>query len=262
MKSASRRVAALAAATVSLAAAVSLGVAGCSSSRPTTTTPTRSGSTTTPTSSRTPTSTTPTTEESAPAASVIVEKAKANALAAKTGAFSGQITEQRESMKISFKGTNDGSTSDLSIDMGAKGKVRLLSVGGGVYMQADGTFWTSQGAPAQVQRAGQKFIKAPAAESALAKNFTINAFLQEAFAQLTPDQVSDQVEEATVDGADCWVVTDKKGKQEGALYVSKAGYQLVRFTGSTDSPGQIDFSSWNQDLGVTAPPPDQILNLG
>jgi hypothetical protein len=36
---------------------------------------------------------------------------------------------------------------------------------------------------------------------------------------------------------------------------------VVRFTGSTGSPGQLDFSQWNEDLGIRAPDPSQVLTL-
>src|SRR6478736_2195668 len=62
-----------------------------------------------------------------------------------------------------------------------------------------------------------------------------------------------------VGGVDCWVLTDKKGKSEGALYVSKDKSEVVRFTGSSDSPGQLDFSKWNEDLGIKAPEASQVM---
>jgi hypothetical protein len=37
--------------------------------------------------------------------------------------------------------------------------------------------------------------------------------------------------------------------------------ELLRFTGSTDSPGQLDFSDWNADLGIKPPPADQIMDI-
>src|SRR6478735_8284371 len=80
-------------------------------------------------------------------------------------------------------------------------------------------------------------------------------------AAVTPDQVASGVTEETVNGIDCWVITDTKGKAEGALYVSKDGFEVVRFTGSAKSPGQLDFSKWNEDLGIKAPDASQVLTL-
>lgn len=227
---------------------LTLGATACSKSEPTT--------------SSTSSAATSTTTAPAPKAVEILDKAKANALAATSGAFSGEVTEDGETMKIDFKGTKDGSLSDITIDMAAAGKVRLLSVDGSVYMQGNAAFWKAQGAPAEVQESGDKFIKAPAEEAeAITGDLTISSFLEEAFSELTPDSMAGEVGEETVDGVDCWVLTDKKGKEEGALYVSKDKLELVRFTGSTDSPGQLDFSGWNADLGIKAPPADQVMDV-
>jgi hypothetical protein len=225
---------------------LTLGVGACSKDEPTPGAATASASTTT---------------AQAPKAADILAKAKSNALSAKSGAFKGEVTQDGEAMKIDFKGTNDGSTSDITIDMGAGGKVHLISVGGAVYMQGDAAFWKAQGAPAEVQNAGDKFIKAPTGEDNLTKELTISNFLAEAFNEVTPDKVSQKVGSEKVNGVDCWVLEDKKSKKEGSLYVSKDKLELVRFTGSTDSPGQIDFSSWNEDLGIEAPKADQIMDI-
>lgn len=244
MNSTSRRLAATLGA-LSLAFAVT----ACSTSEPT-------GGATASASSAT------TTAAQAPKANEVVDKAKANALAATSGAFTGEVAENGEKMKIDFKGTKDGSTSDITLDLSPKGKVRLLTVGDAVYMQGDAAFWTSQGAPAEVVAAGDKFVKAPPGTGDdLAGNLTISSFLEEAFTELTPDKIAAEVGEETIDGVDCWVVTDKDGKAEGALYVSKDAMELVRFTGSTESPGQLDFTSWNEDLAITAPAADQVIDV-
>ncbi len=241
MHSTSRRFAA-----VLGALAITVGTTACSSSEPAT------PSTSAPTS---------TTAVAAPKAAEIVAQAKAKALAAETAAFSGQVSEDGETMKLDFKGSKDGSTSDITVDLSPNGKVRIISVGGVVYLQGDEAFWKQQDAPVEVQQAGDKFIKAPEEEAGVMGDLTISAFLEDAFSEVTPESISPEVSEESVDGVDCWVVTDKGGKAEGALYVAKDTMELVRFTGSTTSPGQIDFSSWNEDLGVTAPSADQVLDV-
>ena len=70
---------------------------------------------------------------------------------------------------------------------------------------------------------------------------------------MTPSQLSDTVGSESVGGVDAWVITDAKGQAEGALYVSKSEFEIVRFTGSSASPGQLDFSRWNEDLGIKPP---------
>ena len=240
---------------VSGAIAISLGAAACSNSEtPATTSGPGSTSVSTPAASSSTTA-------SAPVASEILSKAKANALAAKSGAFVGQVDQSGKTIKIDFKGTSDGKTADIAIEMEGDGKARVISVGDGVYIQGDETFWKKQGAPASVQKAGDKFIKAPSSAGSMTESLSLKSFLEKAFGAVTPQQLAPTVGSENVGGVDCWVLTDKKGKQEGALYVSKVGLEVVRFTGSTGSPGQLDFSKWNEDLGIKAPEASQVMKI-
>jgi len=241
---------------VSGAIAISLGAAACSKSE----TPAATGGSGS-TSVSTPAASSSTTA-SAPVASEILSKAKANALAAKSGAFVGQVDQSGKTIKIDFKGTSDGKTADIAIEMEGDGKARVISVGDGVYIQGDETFWKKQGAPASVQNAGDKFIKAPASAGSMTESLSLKSFLEKAFGAVTPDQLAKDVASENVGGVDCWVLTDKKGKGEGALYVSKDKSEVVRFTGSSASPGQLDFSKWNADLGIKAPEAAQIMKIG
>jgi hypothetical protein len=241
---------------VSGAIAISLGAAACSKSEtPAATSGSSSSSASTPAASSS-------TTESAPVASEILSKAKANALAATSGAFVGQVDQSGKAIKIDFKGTSDGKTADIAIEMAGDGKARVISVGGAVYIQGDQTFWKKQGAPASVQKAGDKFIQAPASAGSMTQSLSLKSFLEKAFGAVLPDQLAKDVTSENVGGVDCWVLTDKKGKGEGALYVSKDKFEVVRFTGSSSSPGQLDFSKWNADLGIKAPDAAQVMKIG
>ena len=231
---------------VSGAIAISLGAAACSKSE------TPAGTT----------SSTTTPSSNGSQASDILDKAKANALAATSGAFVGQVDQSGKTIKIDFKGTSDGKTADIAIEMAGDGKARVISVADGVYIQGDETFWKKQGAPASVQKAGDKFIQAPASAGTMTQSLSLKSFLEKAFGAVTPQQLSKDVASENVGGVDCWVLTDKKGKGEGALYVSKDKSEVVRFTGSSSSPGQLDFSKWNADLGIKAPEAAQIMKIG
>ena len=242
---------------VSGAIAISLGAAACSKSETPAARPSGSGSTNV----STPSAST-STSASAPVASEILDKAKANALAATSGAFVGQVDQSGKTIKIDFKGTSDGKTADIAIEMAGDGKARVISVADGVYIQGDETFWKKQGAPASVQKAGDKFIQAPASAGTMTQSLSLKSFLEKAFGAVTPQQLSKDVASENVGGVDCWVLTDKKGKGEGALYVSKDKSEVVRFTGSSSSPGQLDFSKWNADLGIKAPEAAQIMKIG
>jgi hypothetical protein len=248
MKTMTTRVVALAG-----ALAISLGAAACSKTETPPTGTSSGGSSATSTSAAG--------AASAPQASDVLEQAKTNALAATSGAFNGTVQDSGKKTTIDFKGTSDGKTADITIAVVGDGKARVISVADGIYIQGDETFWKRQNAPAKVVAAKDKFIKAPASAAAMTESLSLKAFLQKAFGAVTPSQVSSTVGEESVNGVDCWVITDTKGKAEGALYVSKDKFEVVRFTGSTGSPGQLDFSRWNEDLGITAPPASQVLTL-
>jgi hypothetical protein len=248
MKTMTTRVVALAG-----ALAISLGAAACSKTETPPTGTSSGGSSATSTSAAG--------AASAPQASDVLEQAKTNALAATSGAFNGTVQDSGKKTTIDFKGTSDGKTADITIAVVGDGKARVISVADGIYIQGDETFWKRQNAPAKVIAAKDKFIKAPASAAAMTESLSLKAFLQKAFGAVTPSQVSSTVGEESVNGVDCWVITDTKGKAEGALYVSKDKFEVVRFTGSTGSPGQLDFSRWTQDLGITAPPASQVLTL-
>ncbi len=208
MKTMTTRVVALAGALT-----ITLGAAACSKAE----TPTTgaSGATAAATSSTAPA------EADAPQATEVLEKAKSNALAATSGAFAGTVEDDGKKTTIDFKGTSDGKTADITIAMVGDGKARVISVADGIFIQGDETFWKKQNAPAKVLEAKDKFIKAPASAASMTQSLSLKAFLEKAFGAVTADQVASDVTEETVGGVDCWVITDTKGKAEGALYVSK-----------------------------------------
>jgi hypothetical protein len=189
-----------------------------------------------------------------------LEKARKNAVDATSAAFTGRIDQNGTEMVIDFKGTSDGSSSDVTLVAESQGTVRVISAGGEVYLQGDAQFWNSQGLSSPV--AAGKFVQAPAGAKELSEQLSLNQFLDEAFTAVTSSQLSGTVSSETVGGVDSWVVTDARGKAEGALYVSKSDFEIVRFTGSSTSPGQLDFSSWNEDLAIDPPPADQVAALG
>lgn len=241
---------------VSGALAISLGAAACSKSE----TPAAGSSSTAPATSAA--TSTGATAGDAPQASEILDKARTSALAARSGAFVGQIDQGGKTIKIDFKGTSDGKTADITIDMEGDGKARVISLTDAVYIQADAEFWKKQGAPASVQKAGNKFIKAPTTAGAMTESLSLKTFLEKAFGAVKPSQLATDVASEDVGGVPCWVLTDKKGKAEGALYVSKDKFEVVRFTGSSGSPGRLDFSKWNEDLGIKAPAASEIMKIG
>jgi hypothetical protein len=210
----------------------------------------------------TPTNTTITTTAAAPKAAEILAKVRANALAATSGAFKGEVEQGGSPMSIEFKGTADGKQADITVKADqVGGAVRIISVSDGVFMQADKAFWTKNGGAALATKFAGKWVKAPASMGGMASELSLKTLLDKAFGAVTSSNVAAEAKEETTDGVDCWLLVDKKGATEGAIYVSKDKFELVRFKGTTKSPGQLDFSQWNADLGIKAPAASEIVPL-
>lgn len=194
------------------------------------------------------------------AAARLLEKAKANALAARTVTFKGGVPDGGGRIEISSTGAVDASTADVTVSSPKQGKARIIVLPSGAYVQADAAFWKASGAPAAAQRAGSKFVKATGDATAFARNFAFTSLADKAFEGLDADDLAPDVTEKSVNGVDCLVVTGPGGEDQGALYVSKDDEQIVRFTerGGT----QLDFSGWNAPLTVAAPPASQVITIG
>ncbi len=196
-------------------------------------------------------------------AAALLSRATAQAKAARSGAFAGTIRDQGEQATVSFAGTRDGSAVDVRKSAPKAGTVRLVSVGGTVYVKADDTFWSSQSVPFIVSIAGDKFIKVPAGVVPVLDELTLASFVDRSIATFPAQDLSDTVGEETVDDVPCWVLTTGSGQpRDGALYVSKETSDVARWIGTSAHPGQLDFSRWNADLGIKAPPGDQVLSIG
>lgn len=232
-------------------------VAACSPSGAPATSPSTPSTVTSSTSTPVPTTTT----ASAPKAADLLAEVKSNALAAKSAAFEGQVEQDGKTMHIAFRGTADGKTSDIGVEQAGLGKLHVIVVGTGVYVQADAKFWKAQGAPDSVQKAAAKYVRTSRTKGGFTA-ITLKSFMDQAFGALSAGGLDGQVGSETIDGVDCWVLTDKSGKQNGALYVAKDTTELVRFEGTKQNPGVLTFSQWNADLKITAPPADQVIKLG
>ncbi|MEO7447138.1 MAG: hypothetical protein ABI336_02590 [Humibacillus sp.] len=185
------------------------------------------------------------------------------ASAARSGAFTGTIQDQGEQARVSFAGTRDGSRVDVTKVAAKAGSVRLVSVGGSVFVKADGTFWSSQKVPFIVSIAGDRFITVPAGVVPILDELTLASFVDRSIATFPADDLSATVGEQTVAQVPCWVLTTGTGNPaDGALYVAKETSDVVRWVGTKKQPGRLDFSRWNTDLGITAPPDDQVFSVG
>lgn len=257
---------------VALAAVLATGVAGCSGNSTTTTNTTSAATTTsatsttaagtsatteaaTTTSATTETSTDSATSEAggdAGQAQQILSKALANAKAAKSGSVNGTIDNNGEQMTIALKGTADGKSTDAKVTMGKQGTVHIIVVNGKTFMQADATFAKSQGGGAFP--AG-KWLKVPASMAGnMTDQFTFGSLMKQMTGDITPSDVAADVAEETVEGKDCYVLTDSTAKSSTKAYVDKASGNIVRISGlDGKNGGSITFSQWNEQIDIAEP---------
>ena len=143
------------------------------------------------------------------------------------------------------------------------GRVHLIALDGTAYVKADKTFWSQQSVPFLVSLFGDQFVKVPAGVVPVIDQLTLKAFVTKSIGTYAASDLPAPVTETTVNGIDCWVLTTTSGKPaDGALYVSKSAAEVVRWVGTPQQRGRLDFSRWNQKLGVTAPPADQVFSIG
>jgi hypothetical protein len=196
-------------------------------------------------------------------AASILARAKDRAARASSGRFTGTIRDGGEQAKVSFAGTRDGSSVDVTKSAPRAGTVRLISVGGSVYVKADDTFWSSQNVPFIVSLAGDRFVKVPAGVVPVLDELTLASFVDRSIGTFPADDLSPTVGEEIVGGVPCWVLTTSTGSApDGALYVSKATLDVRRWIGTAAQPGRLDFSRWGEDQGITPPPGDQVFSIG
>jgi hypothetical protein len=185
--------------------------------------------------------------QSGPTPVSVLDAAKANAEKARSGAVDGTIGAEGEAMEISFKGTQDGRTADVTLDFGDDGSTHMIAVNGVVYITGDGPFSESFGTD-------DKFIKISSKETeGIIKEFTVESLVAQVFGDLKPENLSGELAEETLGDVECWVLTHKDGPEKGSLFVSKDDLNLVRFVGGDDTPAELDFAGWNAKLEIKAP---------
>ncbi len=197
-------------------------------------------------------------------AAALLARATAQAKAARSGAFAGTIRDQGEQATVAFLGTRDGSSVDVRKAAPKAGTVRLISVDGTVYVKADDTFWSSQKVPFIVSLAGGKFIKVPAGVVPVLSDLTLASFVDRSIADLPGvgpvrhrrggDGQHDPVLGAHHDVG--------RAEGRGALRGSRRPPRSSGGSATSAHPGRLDFSRWNVDLGITAPPGDQVFSIG
>lgn len=229
----------------SLAGVLALGLAACSSSgdapaaSPSATTPIASASTTAP----------------ALKATEILAKVRDRAKAATSGSYSGTFDDNGTKLDLTYRGSADGSTAETVMKLPGEGSVTIVSVGGKTYLSGDQAFWTSSGAPFPGEG---KFVEVPA-DQAPNTGLDLAGLVDGFLGEVKESDLAEEVGAETVGGIDAWVLTDKDGKDKGAIHVAKDTFDILRLSGSDGLAGTVDFKDWNKEFDIKAPAAGDIV---
>jgi len=145
------------------------------------------------------------------------------------------------------------------------GTAQILSVSGTSYLKGDEAFWTANaGAQAQalIQLLGDKWLKTGGSDSQLAELCDLDKFLD----GLDKDQGTADAkgETSEINGVDAVEITSEKDGATAHIWVAVDGkhYIVKLVTEGGDQPGTLTFSDFDKELHVTAPPADQVTDLG
>ena len=192
------------------------------------------------------------------------------ALAATRGAESlrmdGTVTSSGEEVSIDLALDTAGDCAG-TLSIGRQGEAEILSVGGAMFMKADNTFWESvaggkEQAKAMISLIGDKWLKVPAEQDQFASFCDLDQLL----ADLEPaagESAPDKGEVGAVDGAEAIELTTENRGETTSVWVATAEPHYVlqlQQTGGKE-PGSVTLSEYNEDLALTEPKADEVLDL-
>ena len=187
----------------------------------------------------------------------LLDKSEATAKKFTSVRIKGTMKDDGTPVALDLKTTADGAALDVSGTLGADKSFRIIKVGGRVYLKASRTFLTDEAGAAAGRAFANRWLRLPKddkALSGLAEAMDAHKLLDAIYRDTSAASFSDEVDEATVNGVNVWVLTDADGPDEGRLYLAKDTYLPMRMAGGGDKVGQFDFTLWNTNLGIKAPP--------
>jgi hypothetical protein len=196
----------------------------------------------------------------------VLEKSKAAAAAAKSVHVVGQIVQSTGTTAFDLTLTDQPAATG-TIKLGG-GTVEIVRIGGDVYFKADEkTLASGLGGSSDelAKLVSGRYIKGPLTDPRLAgftqltslKDFTGNV--------LTPSASISRVEGKEVDGVPTVGLRNDNKENGGTLYVADAAepYPLLieSLAGRASDTGNLQMKEWDADVEITAPPPDQVIDL-
>jgi len=147
-----------------------------------------------------------------------------------------------------------------------EGRAQILSADGQAYMKPDKAFWEAQ-APSQADQiealVGDKWVAIPSG-SGLEQVCDLDGLLK-SFDEDDPTNKPTAAAADTVDGQDAIKLSgkDSDGTPVSAWVASDSPHYILKIQQTEgDTPLAITFSDFDQTLSVTAPPSDEVVDLG
>ena len=197
----------------------------------------------------------------------IAAAAERDMKALKSATISGTVTNDGQETTIELRASGAGDcTGSVGVD---RGSAELLGVDGKIWIRPDKAFWQSF-ANGNVDRilqiVGDKWVRLPGADDTFEDFCNLDALLDELFDSNDDGATYEKAAEQEVDGEQVIPVdvtdTDEQAASTGYVRVDSPHY-LVRLdrTEGEDS-GTLSFSEFDEALDVTAPDPDDVVDLG
>jgi hypothetical protein len=192
----------------------------------------------------------------------ISDLAKRDMLAVESLAYAGQLVSNGEPLALDVRASADGSCTG-SLDLSG-GKVELLAADGGAWYRPDEAFWRANaGADADkvINAVGDKWVVDSADD--FTQFCDLNGFLTSIFSDDGSKSTYEVLGTEEVDGAEVVKVTntDDDGSATGYILVEGKHYLVKVERTEGDSPGELNFSAFNEDVTAEAPAEDEQIDL-
>lgn len=190
------------------------------------------------------------------AAAQILEKAQEAGGAAASVHVKGEVKQGAQGVGLDVRTKNTAGTG--KVRSGAQNfEIRLVD--SAVYVRGDKSFYTQFGQQSKLLEG--KWLKASKSNRSFAKLTAFFNIRQLLATVLKPGEKLDKASTTTIDGRKAIALQDGKG---ATLYVAMEGqpYPLRVEAGPREkSSGRLDFTGWNDEVKVDAPPADSVFDV-
>jgi hypothetical protein len=145
-------------------------------------------------------------------------------------------------------------------------RMEVVRVGQTAYVKADAGFWSRElGNPAVARRLAGKYLKGSANDPELNQLTAFTNVSTLSDLMLKPVSTLAAKDRKTVNGTLALGLYDNDSRSPGVLYVALQGEPYPVRLGTADAkakdPASIDLTEYNRPITVTAPKPNQIIDM-